>query len=249
MKDNFSTQANVYAQYRPGYPKELIDYILGFVKEKDLAWDCGTGNGQSALHLSDHFKKVFATDISQKQLDKAAAKENIIYAPEPAEKTSLADRTADLITVAQAIHWFKFDAFYAEANRVAKPGAVMAVWTYSLLKVSGEIDKIINEYHFSTLEKYWDPERKYVDDGYATIPFPFAEIKTNPFTIEVNWSLKDLEGYLNTWSALQKFIVANSYSPVKDVIEKIRPRWGDGEKRKMIFPVHLRLGIIEKAAV
>ncbi len=244
MKDNFSHQADVYAQYRPGYPKELFEYILGFVKEKDLAWDCGTGNGQSALQLSGYFKKIFATDISQKQLNNAAAKENIIYALEPAEKTSLTDKTVDLITVAQAIHWFKFDAFYAEVKRVAKPGAVMAGWTYSLLKISGEIDKIINEYHFFTLEKYWDPERKYVDDGYATIPFPFTEIKTPPFTIEVNWSLKDLEGYLNTWSALQKFIAVNSYSPVKDIIERIRPHWGNGEKRKMIFPVHLRLGII-----
>lgn len=198
MKDNFSTQANVYAQYRPGYPKELFAYILSFVKEKHFAWDCGTGNGQSALQLSGNFKKVFATDISQKQLDNAAAKENIIYALEPAEKTSLADRSVDLITVAQAIHWFKFDAFYTEVKRVAKPGAVMAVWTYSLLKISGEIDKIINAYHFSTLKNYWDPERKYVDDGYATIPFPFTEIKTPAFNIELNWSLNELEGYLNT---------------------------------------------------
>ncbi len=242
MKDNFSSQANVYAQYRPGYPRELFEYILGFVKEKDLAWDCGTGNGQSALELSNYFKKVFATDISQKQLDNAVAKENILYALEPAEKTSLADRSVDLITVAQAIHWFRFDAFYAEVKRVAKPGAVIAVWTYSLLKISDEIDTIINEYHFSTLENYWDPERKYVDDGYASISFPFTEVRTPAFNIELNWSLNELEGYLNTWSALQKFITANSYSPVKDIIEKIRPYWGDGEKRKMIFPVYLRLG-------
>ena len=244
MKDNFSRQANVYAQYRPGYPKELFEYILGFVKEKDLAWDCGTGNGQSASELSTHFKKVFATDISQKQLDNAAAKGNITYALEPAEKTSLADKTVDLITVAQAIHWFKFEAFYAEVKRVAKPGAVMAVWTYSLLKISGEIDKIISEYHFSTLEKYWDPERKYVDDGYASIPFPFTEIKTPGFNIELNWSLKDLEGYLDTWSALQKFIAANAYSPVKELMNKIEEHWGEAEKRKIFFPVHLRLGLV-----
>ena len=244
MKDNFSRQANVYAQYRPGYPKELFEYILGFVKEKDLAWDCGTGNGQSASELSTHFKKVFATDISQKQLDNAAAKENVIYALEPAEKTSLADKSVDLITVAQAIHWFKFEAFYTEVKRVAKPGAAMAVWTYSLLKISGEIDKIISEYHFSTLEKYWDPERRYVDDGYASIPFPFTEIKTPGFNIELNWSLKDLEGYLDTWSALQKFIAANAYSPVKEVMNKIEEHWGEAEKRKIFFPVHLRLGLV-----
>lgn len=243
MKDNFSSQSEVYAQYRPGYPAELFEYILGFVKQKELAWDCGTGNGQSAAELSGHFKKIFATDISRKQLDHAVKKENIIYALEPAEKTSLTDGSVDLITVAQAIHWFRFEEFYEEVRRVAKPGAALAVWTYSLLRISEEIDRIIDEYHYATLEQYWDPERKYVDEGYANIPFPFDEIKTPGFVIEQNWTLDDLEGYLNTWSALQKFIKANSYSPVKDVIEQVRPSWGEG-KRTIIFPVHLRVGLV-----
>jgi SAM-dependent methyltransferase len=243
MKDNFSRQSDLYAQYRPGYPTELFDHILRFVKEKELAWDCGTGNGQSALHLSGHFKKIFATDISQKQLDHVLEKENIVYALEPAEKTSLADKTVDLITVAQAIHWFTFEDFYKEVKRVAKPGAVIAVWTYSLLRITDEIDRILHEYHFNTLGNYWDPERKHVDDGYANIPFPFTETATPEFRIELNWSLADLEGYLNTWSALQKFIAENSYNPVKDVIKRVSEHWGGREKREIFFPVHLRLGI------
>lgn len=235
----------MYAQYRPEYPQALFDYILGFVKEKKLAWDCGTGNGQSAKVLSNYFEKIFATDISQKQIDNAHKEANIFYAIEPAEKTSLADKTVDLITVAQAIHWFKFESFYAEVNRVAKPGAVIAVWTYSLLNISANIDSIINEYHYKTLENFWDPERKYVDDGYSTIPFPFAKIETPSFNIEVNWTLKELNGYLNTWSALQKFMAVNSFSPANEVMNKIEQHWGDSEKRKILFPVHLKLGIIE----
>ncbi len=245
MKDNFSKQADVYAQYRPEYQPGLFEYILGFVKEKTLAWDCGTGTGQAAKMLSPHFKQVFATDISQKQLDKAHKAANISYAVEPAETTSLPDHSADLVTVAQAIHWFNFDEFYKEVNRVAKPGSVIAVWTYSLLHISDEIDNIVEEYHYETLGKFWDPERKYVDDGYATIPFPFEEVETPTFHIEVNWSMDDLNGYFNTWSALQKFITANGYSPVNELMNQVEQCWGDHEKRKIIFPVHLKLGLIK----
>jgi len=245
MKDNFSKQAAVYVRYRPGYPQELFDYILGFVKEKDVAWDCGTGNGQSAKMLSDHFEKVFATDISQKQLDNAWQAPNIFYSIADEVQSGLDDESVSLITVAQAIHWFKFAKFYDEVNRVAKPGAVIAVWTYSRSKISGEIEDIISDYHFNTLGEYWDAERKYVDDKYVNIPFPFPEIETPDFNIELSWSLEDLKGYLNTWSALQKFITARAFSPVDDIIKKIAPHWGEATERKIIFPIHLRLGIIK----
>ena len=245
MKDNFSQGASIYAQYRPDYPEELFEYIISFVREKELAWDCATGNGQSAKVLANYFKKVVATDISQKQIDNAHQASNIFYTVEPAEQTDLADKTVDLITVAQAIHWFDFEKFYAEARRVAKPGAVIVVWTYSLLQVSKEIDVIINEYHYGTLENYWDPERKHVDNGYANIPFPFAHRDTPSFHIEVNWSLEELKGYFNTWSALQKFIAANSFDPVNELIKKIELQWGNSIKRKILFPIHLKLGFIE----
>ena len=244
MKDNFSKQAAVYAQYRPQYPDELFRYIMGFVKENNMAWDCGTGNGQSAKELSKFFNTVFATDISQKQIDNAYRADNIFYSLQPAEQTGLPAESIDLVTVSQALHWFNFEKFYAEVNRVAKPGAVIAVWTYSLLRISEIIDPVIEHYHFNTLGNYWDAERKYVDDNYTSIPFPFEEIKTPAFAIKVNWDLHDLEGYLQTWSALQKFIAANNSSPVDAVIAQIKPLWGSNEKRELIFPVHMRLAIL-----
>jgi SAM-dependent methyltransferase len=245
MKDNFSTQASLYAQYRPQYPQQLFDFIITHVKEKNTAWDCGTGNGQSAKILSTYFNTVIATDISQKQMDNAYKATNILYSLSPAEQTNITDNSIDLITIAQAIHWFDFDKFYTEVTRVAKPGAIIAIWMYSLLQVSKEIDEIISNYHFVTLEEYWDAERKYVDDNYASIPFPFKEIKTPSFNIEVNWSLEDVRGYFNTWSALQKFIADNSFNPVDEVMDKIQLHWGKATKRKIIFPVYLRLGIIK----
>ncbi|MGG9963908.1 class I SAM-dependent methyltransferase [Ferruginibacter sp. SUN106] len=245
MKDNFSKQAAGYAKYRPQYPETLFTYIVDFVKEKNTAWDCGTGNGQTAAALSKYFNTVIATDISQQQIDNAYQANNIFYSLQPAEQTHLANKSIDLITVSQALHWFNFEQFYAEVNRVAKPGAVIAVWTYSLLQITPAIDAIIHHYHFNTLANYWDAERKYVDDNYASVPFPFEEENTPPFVIQLNWSLKDLEGYFYTWSALQKFITANSYSPVDALMEQIKPLWGAEEKREIIFPVHLRLGTIK----
>lgn len=245
MKDEFSARAPGYARFRPGYPEELIQYVMGFVQQKELAWDCGTGNGQCAKLLSRYFDKVFATDISQKQLDNAHRANNIVYALEPAESTGLAPGSVDLITVAQAIHWFDLDHFYTEVRRVAKPGAVIAVWSYSLLRVCTEIDRIIGDYHHNTLAGFWDAGRKQVDEGYANLYFPFREMETKPFNIEVHWRPEDLEGYLNTWSALRNFMAEKCDDPVPALMEKIKVTWGGDEVRPVKFPVHLRLGIIE----
>lgn len=244
MKDNFSNYADKYARYRPGYPQELFEYISGLVNEKELAWDCGTGNGQSASQLSKYFKKVYATDISSTQLENAVKANNIVYAQEPAEKTSLAGNSVDLITVSQALHWFDFSSFYAEVKRVAKENAVIAVWTYSLLQVDPYTDSILHTYHFETLKDHWDPGRKYVDDAYANIPFPFKMISPPAFNIELNWNREDLEGYLNTWSATQKFIVANNFNPVNELMGKVNNNWAEGETRRVVFPVHLKVGYV-----
>ena len=245
MKDNFSTQAGLYAQYRPTYPPELFEYVVSFVSNKNTAWDCGTGNGQSALALSGYFKKVIATDISSKQIDNAEKAPNIFYSVQSAEKTNIEVNSIDLVTVAQAIHWFDFEKFYTEVKRVASENAIIAVWTYSLLKINESIDQLIRNYHFNFLGSYWDAERKYVDDEYKNIPFPFEKIKVPSFNIEVNWSIEDLEGYLNTWSALQKYIKVNGVNPVPDLIYSLRPYWGPEVKREIIFPIHLLLGAIK----
>src|SRR4029077_6881846 len=99
-KDLFSQQASIYAKYRPGYPEELIEYILSHVTNRETAWDCATGNGQAALLLSSYFKKVFATDISENQISHATQNPAITYLLSAAEKTSFTDNTFDLITVA-----------------------------------------------------------------------------------------------------------------------------------------------------
>ncbi len=242
MKDN-SSQAGLYAKYRPAYPPELFEFIMAQVWEKDMAWDCATGNGQTAKTLSAHFNKVYATDISQKQIDNAYQAVNIFYSVQPAEQTIFLNNSFDLITVSQALHWFRFDEFYKEVNRVAKHGAIIAAWCYSLLRISKEIDTIIDEYHYKTIKDYWDDERKYVDDEYSN--FPFEKINTPFFQIEYKWTLDELEGYLNTWSALQKYIITNNANPVTALIKNIK-RYCKQTQMPVHFPIHLLMGRIEK---
>jgi len=245
MKDNFSKQADSYAKYRPQYPQQLFDFILKHVSEKQNAWDCATGNGQSAKVLAKVFQNVMATDISQKQLDKAERANNIQYSLQPAEQTNFTENSFDLITVSQALHWFATEEFYKEVSRVAKPESVFAAWSYSLLFISPEIDKLIRSYYTDVVGPYWDAERKYVDEEYKTILFPFREIESPKFDMRYYWTVEELEGYFNTWSALQKFVSVNNYNPVPDIIGQLKPYWTN-ERMEILFPLHVRLGKIDK---
>ena len=246
MKDNFSHQADGYAKFRPGYPATLFDFIFSKFQNFELAWDCGTGNGQAATALAKKFRRVYATDISERQILHAYPSANIAYAVEAAEKSALADNSIDLVTVSQALHWFDVKAFYAEVKRVCKPGGVLAVWTYQLLQIEPGIDKQLEIFYSGTLGTYWDHERKHVDDGYRNITFPFPEIPSPPIDIIVEWSLEDAAGFLRTWSAVQKFIRQNNYDPVDEFIGSIKKIW-KGERKKVRFPVSLKVAYVHEA--
>ncbi len=242
MKDLFSTASDKYARYRPAYPPALFEYLNTLVPATGAAWDCGTGNGQVAVELAKTFSAVYATDISAAQIAQAVPADNLFYSVQPAEQTSFEDRFFDLIVVAQAVHWFHFEPFYAEVRRTAKEGALLCLTGYGVIEVSAEIDLLIREFYEDVLGPYWDPERKYIDEGYQTLPFPFAEINAPVFTNRVQWSLEHLIGYLNTWSAVKHFIKANGYNPVPKLQPEIAARWGTEEFRKVRFPLLLRLG-------
>jgi ubiquinone/menaquinone biosynthesis C-methylase UbiE len=246
MKDNFSSQSNEYARYRPQYPQALFDYIFEKVAHKNLAWDCGTGNGQTAFILSRYFNNVYASDISNKQLANAQAAPNIRYEAAAAECSSLEDNSADLITVSQALHWFNFEKFYAEVKRVGKKNSVIAAWTYSLLKVSPEIDPLIKFFHDHTLDSYWDNERHYVNQGYSNLPFPFQQISDPGFSIDVHWDKNQLFGYIATWSAWQKFLQKNTSEPLQELMNQVQKLWPGSEPRKMQFPLFLKMGFIHQ---
>ncbi|MDV6168076.1 class I SAM-dependent methyltransferase [Flavobacterium sp. DG1-102-2] len=241
MKDNFSAQAVQYSQFRPYYPSEMIDHIVSFVTNKETALDVATGSGQVAIQLSKYFTEVYGTDISDKQLEHAAKADNIVYKKESAEQTSFGESQFDLITVAQAIHWFDFDAFFKEVYRILKPDGIFAVLGYGLFSANGDADKLLKHFYYDITGPYWDAERRYLDENYTTIPFPFEELETQEFVNEFTWTFEQLTGYLETWSAVQHYIKKNGTNPIDLIKEELKEIWEEGDK-KVTFPLLLRIG-------
>ena len=243
MKDLFSAQAKTYAQFRPNYQQEFIDYIVSFVGNKGMALDVATGNGHVAVKLAPHFKEVYATDISEKQLANAMQADNITYLKSKAEETGFEPQQFDLIVVAQAIHWFDFDTFYKEVYRTLKPDGIFVVTGYGQFSTNAECDRLLVHLHRNILGPYWDPERRYVDENYETIPFPFEEIETKPFTEKLTWDFEHLLGYIHSWSATQHYINQNGHNPVDGIREELKQLWAESDKQ-VTFPLLLRIGRI-----
>ncbi len=240
-KDLFSAHANIYAAFRPTYPKELYDFIFSELNARHKAWDCATGNGQVAGYLADSFQEVYATDISQQQLNNAIKKDNIFYSVSPGEKTSFADHQFDLITVAQALHWFDRDKFYEEARRVSKEGSLLAIWGYAFLNIQPDVDKIIMNFYSNVVGPYWDEARRLVEEEYRTLSFPFKEIESPKFDITATWTLNHLAGYLESWSATQRYIKGTGNNPLPDVLTQLERVWKRGDSKPVRFPVFLKL--------
>ncbi|MGH7493946.1 MAG: class I SAM-dependent methyltransferase [bacterium] len=248
FKDHFSQLANEYAKYRPHYSAALFEYLAALAPARETAWDCATGNGQAALGLAPYFARILATDASAQQITRAVPHERIEYRVAVAEHTDIGSHSVDLITVAQALHWFRFDEFYAEVNRVLRPGGVIAVWSYDLLRCDPEIDRLLDEFYYRLIGPFWPPERKFVEERYRTIPFPYPEIAPPDFFMETEWLLEDLIGYLRTWSATQRFIAQQKFDPLPDLRGKLAKIWGEPAQRKhMQWPLHLGVGRLSAA--
>lgn len=243
FKDYFSKQASEYTRYRPHYPAPLFEYLAELAIDHQLAWDCATGSGQAALGLAIYFEKIIASDASDEQIANAVAHDRITYVVAPAERTEITSGLVDLIVVAQALRWFDLDRFYAEVRRVSQEGGVLAVWSYSLLRISSAIDRVLDHFYTNVVGPFWPPERKLVDDKYQSTSFPFEELVAPPFKMEARWNLDRLVGYLGTWSSVQKFKDKHNTDPIEIVIRDLRRAWGRPEDEKEInWPIHMRVG-------
>jgi ubiquinone/menaquinone biosynthesis C-methylase UbiE len=244
-KDLFSDHSEIYAKYRPTYPQELFDYVLSFVRERNRAWDCATGNGQAAKMLADYFNRVDATDISEEQLKNAVQKPNIFYQLCPAEHTPFEDRSFDLITIATAYHWLNWTEFHREATRVGKPGAVIAAWGYNTLRCADErVNRIIQHFYKDVVASYWDPERRHVDESYENIPFDFDPLPSRRFERTLTWNKDAFKGYLLSWSAVQTYIRRHGSSPIDLIGNDLNEVWSDQEEKEVHFPIFLKIGRI-----
>jgi SAM-dependent methyltransferase len=244
MKDRFSSGSQLYQLARPSYPASLIQEILKHVATPQFAWDCGAGSGQLTQLLAPHFDAVVATDISAHQLQHAPYFENVSYQVQSAEHTSFAEQSFDLITVAQAIHWFDFDRFYAEVRRTLRPEGILAVIGYGLIHPQKpELQGCIERLYFKTLKGYWDTE-----EAYQTIPFPFEEIATSELSMSFQWSAAQLLDYLNTWSALKHYRAKNSDDPLCEFKAFFTLDDHANQLFALKFPIFLRLGRLPVSA-
>jgi ubiquinone/menaquinone biosynthesis C-methylase UbiE len=242
FKDYFSKQAAGYAKFRPRYPQELFDYLGSIAPSRQLAWDCGTGNGQAAVGLASVFDRVIATDASEKQIANAQSHEVIEYRVAPAEDSSVTSETIDLIMVAQALHWFDLDRFYGEAQRALKPNGILAASAYNLLHIEKAIDEVVNRYYHKVVGPFWPRERELVEQ-FANLSFPFHEIDTPKFEMTAHWNVDHLLGYLRTWSSTQRFIAAKGADPLEQINDDLRSAWGESEQtRTVTWPVIMRIG-------
>lgn len=239
MKDNFSHNSSDYAQFRPTYPDEVFAFLKTVFTGRACAWDCATGTGQVAEKLVALFDHIEATDLSENQLKNAISHPKIHYSRQIAEKTHFPDHYFDCIAVGQAIHWFDFEKFYAEARRVLKPDGLLIVLGYGNIRAENEeIQKIIWKLYSETLDGYWDSERRFIDENYRTIPFPFEEIPHPEFRIRNKWNREQLLGYLNTWSAVKHYRDMHEINPV----DLLLPELPDFETVEISFPILLRIG-------
>ncbi|BDA66326.1 Methyltransferase type 11 [Calothrix sp. PCC 7716] len=246
FKDYFSKHAREYVRYRPLYPEELFKYLSGLVQSHELAWDCGTGNGQVAQGLVKYFSSVYASDASSEQIANALKNKRIKYFVTRAESTSLPSSSIDLITVGQAFHWFDFNRFYNEANRVLKAEGVLAIWCYGFFNILDASEELQDSFlvFYDRIKSFWPPERQLVDDRYLTVPFPLVEIETPIFSMTAEWEVNELIGYLRTWSATQRCIASEGEEYILRLFGRISELWeiSENSRRTVQWPIYLRVG-------
>lgn len=240
FKDHFSQQAEIYQKARPTYPVELFEYLVQQAPARQLCWDCATGNGQAAQNLAQYFDRVIATDGSKSQIDNAVLLPNIEYRVALAENTGLPDNSADLITVATAAHWLNLPAFYTEAQRVAKPGGILAVWTYSEATINPAIDTAMRYFMYDFLKNYWPPERQYVIDKYESLPFPFKPISTPQFYCRRQWTKHQWLNYVKSWSSYNQYLQVENKDALEHLLPRLNTFWPDEQPKTITWQLHLK---------
>lgn len=242
VSEIFSTRSASYSAHRPGYPADLFAWLATLPKQKKLAWDVGTGNGQAAVELAKHFDHVIATDASAEQLKQAEPHARVEYRVAAAEESPCAAGSVDLVCVAQALHWFDLPRFYAEVRRVADGGIIAAI-TYGIHRVSPAVDAVLSRFRSEFVDPYWLPGREHVDDGYRSIPFPFESIAAPHFDMSETWPLDSYLEYLRTWSAAIRFMQVRGFDPVTRLMPEFAEAWGDPQQsRRVSWDLSLRVG-------
>jgi SAM-dependent methyltransferase len=241
--DHFSASAARYAAFRPRYPRELFDHLARLVPEHELAWDAGTGNGQAALALAEHFARVVATDASAEQIARAAPHPRVTYRVAREDESGLEARSVDLATVAQALHWFDVGCFRREVTRVLDPRGVIAAWCYGRTRLEAPFDAPFDRFYEQSVRRWWPQERSHVDTLYRELPFPFEELPAPTLTMSARMTLPELLGYVGTWSATARARKEAGLDLVEELRAALAPLWREqSERHEICWPMGIRIG-------
>jgi SAM-dependent methyltransferase len=241
FQDHFSSRAPLYARARPTYPPALFEDLARLASGRRLAWDCGTGSGQAAVLLAAEFDAVIATDPSEAQLQEAPPHPRVTYRRGAEDASGLMAGSVDLVTAAQAAHWFDMPRFAAEAARVLRPSGICAIWCYGLCSIAPEIDRALGSFYRETVGKYWPPDRSHVDQGYKNLLFPFTEVAFPAHAMRQQWTAEEFGAYLRTWSAVVRYQQEQGTDPVTPLMAGVAEAWGSGA-RTVTFPLSGRIG-------
>ena len=242
QRDYFSSCSSQYAVFRPCYPQRLFEWLYSVTSSHERVWDCACGNGQASVDLAGHFQEIYATDLSAEQIAHAPAHPRVRYSVGLAEMSGLPDDCVDLVTVAQALHWFDLNRFYQEARRVARPGAVLAVWCYGVCNIpAANGNAELQHFYSNIVGPYWTAERALVESGYQTLEFPAPALRPPAFTMQLEWSLEHLLGYVSSWSASARYLKERSEDPVPKLRSALRAPWGDATRKHAVqWPLSVR---------
>ncbi len=238
----FSQGGNNYANFRPQYPKDLIDYLLSLVSNKNVLLDVGCGNGQISKMMTPYFKTTLGLDSSLNQLLNAITFD-AFYVCANAEQLPIKSASTDLIVVAQAAHWFNLDSFYQEVNRVLLKNGILALVSYGEIILDSDLNLYFSKFYYQDIYKYWPPQRRLVDSGYADIAFPFDDLDYPKIEINYYWDLNQFLGYILTWSAIKNMAQQGHIHLFDTFARNLAAIWGPPESKRLIsWPINMRVG-------
>jgi SAM-dependent methyltransferase len=247
FKDHFSTVAADYAAARPEYPQALFSWIATVAPARGQVWEAGCGSGQASRDLAAYFDAVYATDPSAAQIAQASGPSNVTFAVEPGERCGLPDASVDAVCVAQALHWFDRETFFAECERVLRPGGVLVAWGYQDIVVPPALEAA-NAGLQDAIREDWPPERALIDAAYAGFRWPFDPVDAPDFTLEADWPLARLLGYFSSYSATKRYRERHGVDPVAARADAFTSAWGEAAAtQRLHWPlfVHARRKPVE----
>ncbi|EGQ8181214.1 TPA: methyltransferase domain-containing protein [Vibrio parahaemolyticus] len=230
----FSDKSDLYEVARPLYPEALFEYLATVVPSNELAWDCACGNGQAADSLVRYFERVKATDVSKEQISNAKHNSRIDYSVSSSESTDFADKSFDLVCVAQALHWFDFNKYWLEVKRVLKPNGVFAAWGYTWPSVDPAVDRVFKESILKVIEPYWAPQNRLLWEHYENIDIPFSRLPAPKIEMQASLTLDEFISFICTFSATRRCIDDIGDSFIKHAHLEFSKVWGQEADKRIV---------------